>query len=216
MKKRLWQRTMQNRGETAVEEKVKTKIVKQIKVNIDKCTGCRACELACSAFHARPRYSSVNPAGSRIRVMIDELKDAYVPVRAGYYTPAECTGRYTYAIGSKEYRECGFCRVACPSRGYFKDPSSHLPLRCDMCESDPPLETPWCVTVCGSGALTYEERESKVTEEQVNPEEIDIGLESLAGRYGMQAIMDTVARMSKTYPKKYHGHPISERKNDPK
>ncbi len=185
-----------------MEEKVKTKIVKQIKVDIDKCTGCRACELACSAFHARPRYSSVNPAGSRIRVMIDELKDAYVPVRAGYYTPAECTGRYTYAIGSKEYRECGFCRVACPSRGYFKDPSSHLPLRCDMCESDPPLETPWCVTVCGSGALTYEERESKVTEEQVNPEEIDIGLESLAGRYGMQAIMDTVARMSKTYPKK--------------
>ncbi|OGR22610.1 MAG: (4Fe-4S)-binding protein [Desulfobacterales bacterium RIFOXYA12_FULL_46_15] len=199
-----------------MEEKIKTKIVKQIRVDIDKCTGCRACELACSAFHARPRYGSANPAGSRIRVMIDELKDVYVPVRAGFYTPAECTGRYTYTIGSKEYRECGFCRVACPSRGYFKDPSSHLSLRCDMCESDTPLETPWCVTVCGSGALIYEERETTMTENEANPEEINIGLESLADQYGMQAILDTVARMSKTYPKNISGYQISERKNDQK
>ncbi|MDH3884262.1 MAG: 4Fe-4S binding protein, partial [Desulfobacterales bacterium] len=31
------------------------KIVKQIKVDLDKCIGCRACEIACSAFHATPK-----------------------------------------------------------------------------------------------------------------------------------------------------------------
>ncbi|MDP2646792.1 MAG: 4Fe-4S binding protein, partial [Desulfobacterales bacterium] len=44
------------------------KIVKTIKVDLDKCNGCRACEVVCSAFHAAPEYSSNNPARSRIRV----------------------------------------------------------------------------------------------------------------------------------------------------
>ena len=81
-----------------MKDGIKTKIVKQIKVDVDKCIGCRACELACSAFHALPKYSSINPARSRIRVMVDELKDIYVPIRAGDYTSAECTGRNTYTI----------------------------------------------------------------------------------------------------------------------
>ncbi len=44
----------------------KKKIVKTIKVDLDKCNGCRACEVACSAYHAAPKYSSNNPARSRI------------------------------------------------------------------------------------------------------------------------------------------------------
>lgn len=172
------------------------KLVKQIKINIDQCIGCRACELACAAFHAMPRYSSINPAKARIRVMVDELKNAYVPVRAGDYTPTECTGRYVYTIHGKEYRECSFCKAACPSRDYFKDPDSGLPLECDMCESDPPLEEPWCVKVCACDALTYEQRESAPTETQAKQNEVEAGLEALADKYGRQAMMDILARMS--------------------
>jgi len=64
-----------------------------------------------------------------------------------------------------------------------------------MCESDPPLEEPMCVQWCLSDALTYEEREEEV-EEEVEREEMEIGLESLANKYGLQKIMDTVTRMS--------------------
>lgn len=175
----------------------KTKIVKQIKVDVDKCIGCRACEMACSAFHASPRYSSNNPARSRIRVMIDDLRDIYVPIRGGHYTSAECAGRYSYTINGKEYNECSFCRAACPSRNKFKEADSGLPLECDMCESDPPLEEPWCVKVCGWDALTYTEMEIEVIEEEVEQEEIKIELESLADKYGMKKIMDSVARLSR-------------------
>ena len=70
----------------------KTKIIKTIRIDVDKCNGCRACEVICSAFHAAPKYSSNNPARSRIRVIRDPLKDVYVPVYAGEYTPAECMG----------------------------------------------------------------------------------------------------------------------------
>jgi benzoyl-CoA reductase subunit BamC len=179
---------------TVVGEKNK-KTVKIIKVDLDKCNGCRACEVACSAFHASPKYSSNNPARSRIRVIHDPLRDVYVPIRAGDYTPAECTGRHTYTINQKEYDECSFCGVSCPARDVFKEPDSGLPLKCDMCESDPPLVEPMCVQWCLADALTYEEREEEV-EEEVKRGEMEIGLESLANKYGYQKIMDTIVRMS--------------------
>jgi len=64
-----------------------------------------------------------------------------------------------------------------------------------MCESDPPLSEPMCVQVCRVDALTYLEREEE-GEEEVKREELEIGLESLADEYGLDRIVDTVARMS--------------------
>ena len=173
----------------------KKKIIKTIRIDVDKCNGCRACEVICSAFHAAPKYSSNNPARSRIQIIRDPLRDIYVPVYAGEYTVAECAGRDKYTIDGKEYDECAFCRASCPSRGVFKEPDSGLPLKCDMCESDPPLEEPLCVQWCLNDALIYEEREEEV-EEQVEQEEMEIGLESLADKYGLEKLIDTVARMS--------------------
>jgi len=176
----------------------KTKIVKEIKVDINKCTGCRACEMACSAYHAKPRYSSINPARSRIRIVADEINDEYVPIRAGDYTPAECNGRHIYTINGKEYSECSFCGASCPSRDYFIEPDSGLPLKCDMCESVPPLEMPMCVKVCGEHALTYVEREVELEEK---PQEkrggVEIGLESLVNQYGIDAVIERLKQMSK-------------------
>jgi benzoyl-CoA reductase subunit BamC len=174
----------------------KKKIVKTIKVDLDKCNGCRACELVCSAFHAAPKYSSNNPARSRIRVIHEPLRDVYVPVYAGEYTKAECTGRDKYVIDGKEYDECGFCRASCPSRDLFKEPDSGLPLKCDMCEDDPPQEKPLCVQWC-LNALIYEEREEEVEEEEVKLDDVEVGLESIVEKYGLEKVIDTVARMSK-------------------
>jgi benzoyl-CoA reductase subunit BamC len=175
----------------------KKKIIKDIKVDVDKCTGCRSCELACSAFHAVPRYSSMNPARSRIRVIIDELNDVYVPVRAGGYIQAECNGRNLYTVNGKEYSECSFCPASCPSRDYFKEPDSGLPLKCDMCEDDPPLSEPMCVQACEFDALIYEEREEEVEEEDVKRGEMEIAFESLVKKHGLKKVMDTFTRMSK-------------------
>lgn len=180
---------------------LKKKIVKEIKVDIDKCTGCRSCEMACSAFHAVPKYSSLNPARSRIRVYMDEIRDIYVPIRAGGYTQAECNGRNLYIINGKEYPECAFCPASCPSRDYFKEPDSGLPLKCDMCEDDPPLSEPMCVMACKFDALTYEEREEqgqadavRETEKQM---ELKTAYEALVKRHGFKKLMDTFSQLSK-------------------
>ena len=79
----------------------KKKTIKTIKIDVDKCNGCRACELVCSAFHAAPKYSSNNPARARIRVISEPLKDIYVTVYAGDYAAAECAGRVKYTIDGK-------------------------------------------------------------------------------------------------------------------
>jgi benzoyl-CoA reductase subunit BamC len=110
-----------------------TKKIKTIKIDADKCNGCRSCEVICSFVHATPKYSSNNPARSRIRVIRHPIKDIWVPVFGGEYTAAECMGRDKYIIDGKEYDECGFCRASCPSRDAFKEPDSGLPLKCDMC-----------------------------------------------------------------------------------
>jgi benzoyl-CoA reductase subunit BamC len=175
---------------------LETKTVKRIVIDVDKCNGCRACEIICSGVHAQPQYSSTNPARSRIRVTRTPLEDIYLPVFAGEYTAAECAGRDKYLIDGKEYEECAFCRAACPSRDYFKEPDSDLPLKCDMCESDPETDEPWCVKWCLADALIYEEREEQVAE-QVSVEDVDLGLEALANKHGWSSIADAVARMTK-------------------
>ena len=132
------------------------KKIKMIKIDPDKCTGCRSCEVICSAYHAEPKYSIVNPKRSRIRIVWDEWNNLWVPILAGAYTDVECLGRTEVTINGKEYGECSFCGASCPSRDLFKEPDApDVPLKCDMC-GEPPPEEPMCVKWCLSDALTYE------------------------------------------------------------
>jgi len=178
------------------------KTIRTIKVNLGLCNGCRACEMACAAFHAKPKYSSINPARSRIRVITDELNDEYVPIRSCDYAGAECSGRRVYTINGKEYSECSFCGAICPSRDLFKEPSSGLPLKCDLCEDSPRPLQPLCVQVCTLGALTYEEKEAPEGDgEETRRGEIDLGVMSLIDRYGLGSLLDAVARAAKKGPR---------------
>jgi len=174
--------------------KTEKKTIKTIKVDISKCNGCRACEVICSSFHATPKYSSNNPERSRIRVTREPLRDVYVPVYAGEYTVAECAGRDKYIIDGKEYDECAFCRASCPSRDLFKEPDSGLPLKCDMCEGE---DEPLCVKWCHADALIYEEREVDVDVADVQEGEVEVGLESLINKHGIEKVADIVAQISK-------------------
>lgn len=178
------------------------KTVKTIRIDIAKCNGCRACEVICAAFHATPRYSSTNPARSRIRVIRDPVADVYLPVYAGEYTAAECAGRDRYVIDGREYGECAFCRASCPSRDVFKEPDSDLPLKCDMCESDPTIEEPMCVKWCLADALVFEKRDveaDKVPAAAVD--DVDLGLEALANVHGWPKVIDAVGRMGRAEKK---------------
>lgn len=175
----------------------KKRVIREIKVDISKCTGCRSCEMACSAYHAIPKYSAINPARSRIRVYMDEVKDHFVPIRAASYTQAECSGRNQYVIGGEEYSVCAFCPASCPSRDYFKDPDSGLPLKCDMCEEIP---EPMCVMACKFDALVYHEREEDYSLEgelgAADAGELKPAFDELVKRHGLQKVMQCFSQLS--------------------
>lgn len=178
------------------------KKVKVLKVDLDKCVGCKMCEVVCAAFHAMPKYSSSTPAVSRIRVHRDELKGVFIPVKGSFYAKAECPGRVLYlqdntpmsAYRPEGWVVCSFCGASCPSRDLFKEPETGLPLKCDMCESDPPLEEPMCVKWCFVDALTYEEFEQEL-EEEATMEELEIAIEGLVGKYGWDTVLDAFSRL---------------------
>jgi benzoyl-CoA reductase subunit BamC len=125
--------------------------MKKIKIDQQKCTGCRNCETACSLNHCE---DTVNPQKSRIRVYMDEEKDIFYPLIAGPFTEAECTSKLVVNIDGKDHDECTLCRASCPSRPWFKEPDTHVSLKCDFC-GDPP--DPQCVQICTSGALSLVE-----------------------------------------------------------
>ena len=167
------------------------KMIKTIRIDADKCNGCRTCEIVCSGFHSVPKFSSINPATSRIRIITHRLKDIWLPVFAGEYTGAECMGRDKYIIDGKEYDECSFCRATCPSRDMFKEPDSRLPLKCDMCEGND--DGPLCVEWCLNDVLIYEEREEEV-DEAVEVNEMEAGLEALIDKYGFEKLGNAFSR----------------------
>lgn len=171
----------------------KKKFARIIKVDSDKCSGCRVCEMMCSSSHSDPKYSCSNPARSRIRVIRDPLTDKFIPVFAGAYTAAKCTGREKYIIAGKEYDECAFCKASCPQRQDFKEPDSGLPLKCDRCQDE---EEPLCVKYCYYNALTLEESEEEEKEADMM-DQLEVGLESLANKYGLKKIVDALGRISK-------------------
>ena len=142
-------------------------------------------------------YSSINPARSRIRVVADEINDEYVPVRAGNFTPQpSATAGISTTLNGKQYSECSFCRASCPSRDYFIEPDSGLPLKCDMCEDEPPLAEPLCVTVCQPGCLTYEPATGDAGRRTRGTRSDGAGLESLVSQHGIEAVIDNLKRLA--------------------
>jgi len=172
------------------------KKIKRIEIDVNKCTGCRACEAVCSAYHYSPKFSLINSARSRIRIISDEENDLYVPVLAGPYTEAECDGRRSYSINGEKYDECLFCPASCPSRDLFREPDSGIPLKCDLCGDPPPPEGPLCVYWCKDDALIYVEREEE-GEEKNKEDEKEKALEYLIEKYGLAEIRESLNRKSK-------------------
>lgn len=115
------------------------------------------------------------------------------PAEAGPFFPDDLP------ILSSRSDECGFCPASGTSRDFFKGPDSGLPLKCDMCETDPPLPGPMCVQACESGVLAYVEGKEDVTEEQAQKRqgEMETGLTAFIDGHGLANVLDAPARMSR-------------------
>lgn len=126
--------------------------------NAELCTGCRACELACS-FQCEGVFA---PSKSRIRIVKMDEDGIDVPVGCEHCEDAVCmmvcpvkalsrdesTGAVLLddevCIGCKE------CMVVCPFGAIYYDEEKRVFFKCDLCGGDPE-----CVKWCFTKAIEY-------------------------------------------------------------
>ena len=127
-------------------------------VNDFKCTGCRLCELICSAV----KEGEFKPTSSRIKIISDS--------RIGISTHKVClqcekpscqevcadkaiernpiTGAIT--INEEKCSGCEQCIDACPYGCIEVDERVGIAVKCDLCDGDPS-----CIAVCHTKAIEY-------------------------------------------------------------
>jgi Fe-S-cluster-containing hydrogenase component 2 len=128
--------------------------------NAENCTGCRACELACS-FHCEGLFS---PSKSRIRVVRIDEEGIDVPVGCEHCDNAVCMlvcpvkaiieNKSTGAIilNPDLCIGCKQCLAVCPFGAIHYDEQEKLFYKCDLCNGEPE-----CVKWCETKAILYYE-----------------------------------------------------------
>jgi Fe-S-cluster-containing dehydrogenase component len=138
-------------------------MAKALLVNLDKCTGCRSCELACSFKH----HGEFNPSKSNIQVSIFTENAFYVPMvctqcdkpfcgevcPTGAIYASEANGAYVVLVDKEKCVGCKMCTLACPF-GAITYQNNGCVQKCNLCEGNPE-----CVTFCIPGALEFKDWE---------------------------------------------------------
>jgi carbon-monoxide dehydrogenase iron sulfur subunit len=148
--------------------------MRHVSCSVDRCLGCRSCELACAVEHSVSRTlpgAMREPERPQPRIRVEVVEE-------------RGTGGRTFALQCRHCRE-PLCVQACISGGLRKDPRTgdvlieagrcvgcwscvmvcpfgaivrlealHRAVKCDLC---PGREVPACVSACPTGALLYTE-----------------------------------------------------------
>ena len=133
-------------------------MLKALKIEPEKCTGCRQCEMACSYENE----GVFNIAKSRIKIFDFHDEGRFAP-----YTCTQCAEAWCLhacpveaitlnaKTGSKDVLEdicvgCKVCTIACPFGTVNYNHDTGKVIKCDLCGGDPE-----CAKACPTAAITY-------------------------------------------------------------
>lgn len=136
--------------------------MKRIRVDAEKCSGCRSCEMICSFKHE----GKFSPTLSRIRVIKEDKHGFDYPILCHQCDP--CAAVAACPVGALSKTElgitqlnkdacvgCGYCKDACTFEALELDEFSR-PLICDLCGGEP-----ICVRRCPTNAITFVDSETE-------------------------------------------------------
>jgi len=130
-----------------------------LRIEPEKCTGCKQCELACSWVQT----GSFQPSRSLIRVHVFDEQASYAPYACLQCDEAWCLHAcpvnaidVDQTTGAKIVIDescvgCKLCVIACPFGTIFFDKPSETAAKCDLCAGDPA-----CAHACPTGAIAFE------------------------------------------------------------
>jgi len=137
--------------------------LKRILANVDRCSGCRQCEMVCSFNHENAFGSAI----SRITVMKEDVFGLDLPIVCWHCDPCnvmencptealERNKEGLVSVNEEKCVECGLCLELCIISAIRLHPERSIPLICDQCDGKP-----LCVENCPTKALTYIESEKR-------------------------------------------------------
>jgi anaerobic carbon-monoxide dehydrogenase iron sulfur subunit len=143
--------------------------MKQLYYKIDKCLGCKSCEIACAVAHSEsgdllkaawekipplPRKKILFSKGKNYPVSCRNCKD---PKCLDACMAAALTLDKDNGISYDKSRcvGCWMCVMACPYGAIRPDVKAKIPLRCDKCKDK---DQPSCVAACPTQAIVWQVR----------------------------------------------------------
>ena len=151
---------------------------KMLVVNVEKCLGCKSCELACAVAHSSMKeLNSLVGSEERpgYRVHVEAYERMAVPVHCNHCDDAPCVSACPTGAIHREEEEgpvlldimrcigCKMCVQACPFGVITMRLDGKGVLKCDLCvERLAEGQEPACVTACPTNSLVFGD------EEQVN------------------------------------------------
>ncbi|MEJ5301436.1 MAG: 4Fe-4S dicluster domain-containing protein [Thermodesulforhabdaceae bacterium] len=145
--------------------------MKEIFVRIDRCVGCRSCELACAVEHSRSKNLleaiSEIPRPRR-RLYVEQIKDRKVPFLCRHCEDAPCVRACrTSALSQDPITNivthnpdrcigCWLCAMVCPYGVINREEERRIAIKCDRC---PERAEPACVQACPTKALVFAEEQ---------------------------------------------------------
>lgn len=153
-----------------------------ITIRVDRCVGCRSCELACAVAHsASGSLEKAVESGEKpgYRVNVEACGPSAVPVHCNHCEDAACvmacptgavhrnekTGHVV--VDQERCIGCKMCVQACPFGVIVTDPNGKGVLKCDMCAARLAKgEEPACIEACPTQALVFGSEEDMVREKR--------------------------------------------------
>ncbi|HNX40428.1 MAG TPA: 4Fe-4S dicluster domain-containing protein [Methanothrix sp.] len=141
--------------------------MKEVFVRLDRCQGCKSCEMACAVEHSASKniFAAVSEKPRPVRrIYVEMAEGEKVPLVCRHCEDAPCvavcrTGAMTQdpLTGIVERSEencvgCWMCAMVCPYGVIGRHTEVRKAVKCDRCKS---LDVPACVAACPTGALIF-------------------------------------------------------------
>jgi anaerobic carbon-monoxide dehydrogenase iron sulfur subunit len=144
---------------------------KQIYVAIERCLGCKSCELACAVAHSQTKdllQAMLEPVRSQSRLEVRVVETFAVPLHCRHCEDAPCIKVCpSHAMSRSDPDEpvichesrcigCTLCVLVCPFGVLKMNRVGKAIVKCDLCqELLADGKDPACVTACPTGAIRF-------------------------------------------------------------
>ena len=142
-----------------------------IVIDVEKCLGCRSCEIACAVAHSQTKELSraiFETPLPQARVKVEGMGDLVMPLQCRHCEDAPCVSICPTGALEKMGPEqpvllheercigCRWCLLVCPFGVIIPGRGGQPVTKCDLCiERLKKGEKPACVEACPTGALRF-------------------------------------------------------------